>query len=43
MVVTMVMMMKKIMMVTEIVMVTCAPVWRVKTTSLHGALWPNAA
>lgn len=41
MVVTMVMIM--IMMVTEIVMVTRAPVWRVKTTSLHGALWPNAA
>jgi hypothetical protein len=39
MVVTMVM----IMMITEIVMVTRAPVWRVKTTSLHGALWPNAA
>jgi hypothetical protein len=42
MVVTMVMM-KKMMMVTEIVMVIHAPVRRVKTTSLHGALWPNAA
>lgn len=42
MVVTMVMM-KKMMMVTEIAMVALAPVWRVKTTSLHGALWPNAA
>jgi hypothetical protein len=41
MVVTMVM--KKMMMVTEIVMVTCAPVRRVKATSLHGALWPNSA
>ena len=39
----MVMMMMKIMMVIEIAMVTLAPVWRVKTTSLHGALWPNAA
>ena len=36
-------MMKKIMMVTEIAMVSLAPVWRVKATSLHGALWPNAA
>ncbi len=36
-------MMKKIMMVTDIALVTRAPVWRVRTTSLHGALWPNAA
>ena len=26
-----------------IAMVTLAPMWKVKTTSLHGALWPNAA
>jgi len=32
-----------IMMVIEIAMVALAPVWRVKATSLHGALWPNAA
>jgi len=38
----MVMMMMKIMMVIEIAMDTLAPVWRVKTTSLHGTLWPNA-
>lgn len=36
-------MMKKMMMVTEIIMITCASVWLVKTTALHGALWPNAA
>jgi len=39
----MVMMMVMFMMVTEIVMVILAPVWHVKTTSLHGAVWPNAA
>ncbi|MFN8703065.1 MAG: hypothetical protein ACK5X0_13210 [Rhodospirillales bacterium] len=39
----MVVMMMKIMMVTVIAMVSLAPVWRVKATSLHGALWPNAA
>jgi hypothetical protein len=33
----------KMMMVIEIIMVTCASVWLVKTTALHGALWPNAA
>ena len=43
MVVTMVMTKKKIMMVSEIARVSLAPVWRVKATSLHGALWPNAA
>jgi hypothetical protein len=41
MVVMVVMMM--IMMVIEIAMVARAPVWRVRATSLHGALWPNAA
>jgi hypothetical protein len=33
----------KIMIFAVIATVTLAPVWRVKTTSLHGALWPNAA
>ena len=40
---TLQMMMKKIMMVTEIAKVSLAPVWHVKATSLHGALWLNAA
>jgi len=39
----MMVMKKKIVMVTNIAMVTHAPVWRVRATSLHGALWPNAA
>jgi hypothetical protein len=39
----MVMKKKKIVMVTNIAMVSLAPVWRVRATSLHGALWPNAA
>jgi hypothetical protein len=39
----MVVMVVMIMMVIEIAMAALAPVWRVKTTSLHGALWPNAA
>jgi len=43
MVVTMVMMKKMMMMVTEIAKVSLAPVWHVNATSLHGALWPNAA
>ena len=42
-IVVMMLMMKKIMMVTEIAKVSLAPVWHVKATSLHGALWPNAA
>jgi hypothetical protein len=39
----MMMMMMKIVMVSEIAKVSLAPVWHVKATSLHGALWPNAA
>ena len=39
----MMVMKKKIVMVSEIAMVSLAPEWRVKATSLHGALWPNAA